>query len=146
MPYLLLLLALPSIYVATLLLRWRQARGAAQRAIDSLHRELGRAKRGDYDPYDVQYQCPELMFQVIEEIEDLALAAGGTMLLMQIVEFRKRMRWNASNEFRDIVSKTERGIQALKDASFFSQFPAESGFMDKAVIHGISARKRLSAL
>jgi len=132
-------------YVATLSIRFARARSSAQAAITTLQAEIVEAERCNGYQYGLTYKSPELMFQVICEVKDQLLALQGSMILIDIKTWRQRMDWKAVSDFGDVTSRAEASAKALKDASFFAQFPPGTPMFKDVSLNGIPLRVRESA-
>jgi len=136
------LLGLTAAYILTLGIRWACARASAIAAIYHLGEECKLAEQCRGEHYGLTFANPELMFQIITEVKDLVPVLEGTMVLMSSVTWRQRMRWRAAAGYHDVVARAEVGAKALKDASFFSQFPSGTAMCQNVVINGIPIRER----
>jgi hypothetical protein len=119
-----------------------RTRSLARAAIDDLQVEILRAQRGEGEQYALHFQNPELMFQVLEEMKETLLALEGSMILMSIVGWRRRLSWRASSDYRYIVNRAEAGMKALNEAAFFAQFPRGCPMFRNVRINGIPLQER----
>lgn len=142
MGVLLCLIALPAVYVVVLSIRWAKARSSAEEACCQLASECKKAEGCQGDPYDLRYQNPALMFQIITEVQEKLPALQGSLILMDSVSWRQRMRWSAAREYGQIVARAEAAMEALSQAAFFAQFPAGAAVCRNVVLNGIPIRER----
>ena len=142
MSILLSLIGVMAAYVAALSVRWVLARRRAQSAIANLKLETRMAEQCQGEVYSVQYQNPGLMFQVLEEVQQMTLALEGSLVLMSLVPRSTRLRWKGIAGYENIVTRAELGIKGLNDAAFFSQFPAGAHSIRNVIVNGFPLRER----
>ena len=129
-------------YPTLLLLRFQRERLYARQAITRLADECNHAKLRAGEIYNLEYRYPELLNQIVHEMQDLGLSLQGSMLLMGSTTFRQKMHWDVVRDYRDVVKYADKGIQELKNAAFMAQFPRGSRILEKVTLNGIPVRER----
>jgi hypothetical protein len=142
MSILLSLMGIAVAIVTALGIRWALACSRANRAVAALKTETRMAEQCQGEVYAVQYQNPGLMFQVLEEVQQMTLALEGSLVLQSLVDRHKRLTWRATRGYDDVVRRAELGIKALNDAAFFAQFPEGAVSIRNVRVNGIPLCER----
>jgi hypothetical protein len=142
MSILISLSAVAAAYLAILSIRWLVIRSRARAAVAQLHEQARMAEQCRGDVFGVQYANPGLMFQVLEEVQQLHLALEGSLVIMSLVPLGRRLLWKYGAGYLDVTKRAELGIKALNDAAFFSQFPAGVYAFRDVLVNGIPLRER----